>query len=113
MTSITGMDRGPEEDSWMVPTSAISASLGPGGSAPRSRTSRAWAKLFSVIEPWLPLLLEEDIVTAPEDGNAVTRHEKSLSSHGQTHYDAHWMDCVNSSPNGTTTRAYELRSPLR
>src|SRR5579859_6898869 len=97
----------------MVAMSAVSAPLGPGGRLSRSRTSASWAKLFSVMEPLLPLLLEVDIVTAPEDGNALTRHEKSLSGHGQTHYDAHWMDRANGPPNGITTRAYELRSPFR
>ena len=96
-------------------TFGVSVSLGPGGRLSRSRTSASCAKLFSVIEPLLPLLYEEeeDIVGAPEDGNGRDPTRKSLSGHGQTHYDAHRMDCANSPPDGTTIRAYELWSPLR
>src|SRR6266851_433571 len=77
----------------MVLAVSSSASGGPGGRLSRSRTPASSEKLFSVIEPLVPLLflplLDKDIVVAPEQGDGRGPTGKSLSDHGQRQYDAH------------------------
>ena len=90
---------------WVVAESmalgvSSSVSGGPGGRLSRSRTLASSEKLLRVIEPLVPLVplvpllfLDEDIVSAPEQGNDRDLTGKSLSGHGQALYDVHRLDC--------------------